>query len=100
MKLWAEEMARMGREQEKQYLNYAQHMIRENYIRNINQPQLSYLNASEAVFSNKFFPFIHFNNIEGFMEELQLAERQIENNVNAKLVFFDLALQTILLLKK
>ncbi|MDD2257163.1 MAG: DNA polymerase III subunit delta [Bacteroidales bacterium] len=100
MKLWAEEMARMGREQEKQYLSYAQHMIRENYIRNINQPQLSYLNASEAVFSNKFFPFIHFNNIEGFMEELQLAERQIENNVNAKLVFFDLALQTILLLKK
>ena len=34
------------------------------------------------------------------MDELQLAEKHIEQNVNAKMVFFDLALKLTVLLKK
>jgi len=34
------------------------------------------------------------------MIEFALAERQIEQNVNAKMVFFDLVLKIIMLLKK
>ena len=44
--------------------------------------------------------FINHKNIVAFMEELELAERHIEQNVNAKLVFFDLALKSIMLFKK
>ena len=34
------------------------------------------------------------------MDELSLAQRDIEQNVNAKMVFFDFALKTIMLLKQ
>jgi len=100
LKLWAEEMAKTGREQEKNYLSYAQHMIRENFIMNVGQQDLNYLKSDEKQFSVNFSPFINHKNILSFMEELELAERHIESNVNAKLVFFDLALQSIMLFKK
>ena len=34
------------------------------------------------------------------MTEFALAERHIEQNINAKMVFFDLVLKVIMLLKK
>ena len=66
---------------------------------NLHQPSLNYLNPEEAAFSGKFFSFINHRNIEDFMEAYQLAERHIEANVNARMVFFDLALQSIMLFK-
>jgi DNA polymerase-3 subunit delta' len=100
MKLWSEEMAKIGREQGKKYLSYAQRLVRENFVMNVKQPELNYLNPAEQAFSAKFSPFINHKNIVAFMEELELAERHIEQNVNAKLVFFDLALKSIMLFKK
>jgi DNA polymerase-3 subunit delta' len=99
LKVWSEEMAKMGREQAKKFLAYAQHLIRENFILSLNQPELNYLNQAEKAFSANFHSFINHRNIQGFMEELELAEKQIEGNVNARLVFFDLALRSILLFK-
>jgi DNA polymerase-3 subunit delta' len=100
LKNWAEDLSKMGREQEKKYLSYAQRLVRENFILNLSQADLNYLNHSENAFSEKFSPYINHKNIQAFMDELELAERHIEGNVNAKLVFFDLALQTIMLFKK
>ncbi len=100
LKTWADEMAKSGREREKNYLTYAQRLLRENFIMNVRQNGLNYLNSAEYAFSSKFFPFINHNRVVGFMDELELAERHIESNVNARLVFFDLALQTIVLFKR
>jgi len=100
LKIWSEEMAKLGREKSKNYLNYAQRLVRENFILNIGQADLNYLTPSESAFSNNFSPFINHKNILAFMEELELAERHIEQNVNAKIVFFDLALKSIMLFKK
>jgi DNA polymerase-3 subunit delta' len=100
LKLWSEEMAKIGREQEKAYLTFAQRLIRENFILNLGQPELNYLAPVEKKFSLNFSPFINHKNIFAFMEELDLAQKHIEQNVNAKLVFFDLALKSIMLFKK
>ena len=54
----------------------------------------------ERAFSTKFAPFIHSGNVELIMNQLDLAERQIEQNGNAKMIFFDLCLQMIVLIKK
>lgn len=99
LKMWSEEMAKQGREQEKVYLTFAQRLIRENFILNLGQSELNYLTPAEKTFSLNFSPFINHKNITSFMEELELAQRQIEQNVNAKLVFFDLALRSIMLFK-
>lgn len=99
LKLWSEEMAKIGRESQKKYLSFAQRMIRENFIMNAKEEKLNYLNPEEMLFSSKFFPYINQGNIRAFMELFALAERHIEQNVQAKMVFLDTALQAILLFK-
>lgn len=50
------------------------------------------MNLDEASFSVKFSPFVNERNVIDLMEELAKAERHITQNVNAKMVFFDLSL--------
>ena len=96
----ANELGAIGREKQKNYLIYSQKMIREYFISNLSKPEMVYLNQDELNFGNKFAPFINERNIVDFTEELSLAERHIEKNVNAKMVFFDLCLKITMLLKR
>lgn len=98
MKQWSETLAAMGRERQKHFLEYAQRMIRENFISNFSNASIVYLNEEEQNFSNRFAPFINERNVIGMMEELSEAERHIGQNVNARMVFFDFALKMIVLL--
>jgi len=102
LKKWSDEMAApgVGRERQKNFLSYAQRMTRENFILNLQQPDMNYLTSYETDFSRKFSPFINERNVEDIMKEFALAERHIEQNVNAKMVFFDLVLKVIMLLKR
>ena len=61
---------------------------------------MNYQTEAEKNFSSKFAPFIHENNVERMMNELEKAEQQITQNGNAKIIFFDLCLQMIVLVKK
>lgn len=100
MKLWSEQVAGMGRERQKSFLEYCQRMLRENFIFNLHEQQLSYMNPEEANFALRFSPFINERNVMGLMHELNEAQRHIEQNVNAKMVFFDFSLKMIVLLKQ
>jgi len=102
LRKWSDDMAAssVGRERQKNFLRYSQRMTRENFIKNMQQPELNYLTSFEADFSNRFSVFIHERNVEDLMSEFSLAERHIEQNVNAKMVFFDLTLKIIMLLKR
>ena len=102
LRKWSETMAdaKVGREKQKAFLQYAQQQVRENYIYNLQlQAELNYQTNAEAEFSTKFARFIHSGNVEQIMNELARAERQIEQNGNAKMIFFDLCLQMIVLIK-
>ena len=102
LRKWADDMAAaaVGRERQRNFLVYAQRMTRENFIRNIQQPTLNYLTSFESDFSQRFSVFINERNVEDLMSEFALAERHIDQNVNAKMVFFDLTLKVIMLLKR
>ena len=100
MRQWADGVATMGREPQKNFLVYCQRMIRESFICNFHRPEINYMNADEANFTSRFAPFVNEKNIFGIMDELSEAQRHIEQNVNAKMVFFDLALKMIMLLKQ
>ena len=80
-------------------MSYAQRMIRENFIFNIRQKELNYMTSDESGFSEKFSPFINERNICQFLSELELAERHIERNGQAKIILFDLAVKITMLLK-
>lgn len=102
LRKWSLDMAdsNLGREKQKAFLQYAQRQLRENYIYNFHCADMNYQTEAERIFSSKFAPFIHENNVERMMDELSKAEQQIAQNGNAKIIFFDLCLQMIVLVKK
>lgn len=95
MKEWSEEVAELGRESQKKFLAYCQRMLRENFVSNFHVPELVYMTSAEKEFSKRFAPFINERNVISMMRKLSDAERDIERNVNAKMVFFDMALNMI-----
>lgn len=98
MHAWSEQMAGWGRERQKAFLDYAQRLVRENFVYNFRLPELNYMSAEEAEFSIRFARFINERNVIGISEELSLARRDIEQNVSPRMVFFDFALKMIVLL--
>mgnify|MGYP000940497531 CR=1 FL=1 len=100
MKMWSEQVAGMGRERQKNFLEYCQRMIRENFIFNLHQRNLTYMTINEQNFATRFAPFVNERNVMGIMDELSEAQLHIEQNVNAKMVFFDFSLKMIVLLKQ
>lgn len=99
MKAWSEQVAALGRERQKRLLDYCQRMIRENFIMNFKETGMNYMSQAERNFSVRFSPFVNERNIFGIMEELSEAQRHIEQNVNAKMVFFDMSLRMIVWIK-
>lgn len=100
MKAMADLLAGIGRERQKRFLAYCQHLIRENFIYRFQAPEMTYMNYEETSFSVKFSPFVNERNVFDIMDQLDLAARHIEQNVNAKMVFFDLSLQLTVLIKR
>ena len=98
MKQWSETLAAMGREKQKHFLSYCQRLVRENFIFNFQNPSLIFMNEEEQNFSKRFAPYINEKNVMGIMDELSEAQRHIEQNVNARMVFFDFSLKMIVLL--
>ncbi len=95
---WAEKVSGWGRERQKNFLEYCQRLVRENFVYNFRSPELNYMTEREAEFAVKFARFINERNVIGIMDELSDAQRDIEQNVNARMVFFDFALKMIVLL--
>ena len=100
MKQWSEQLAGLGREKQKNFLDYCQRMIRENFIFNLHQPAMNYLTRQEENFATRFSPFVNERNVAGIMQELSEAQLHIGQNVNPRMVFFDFALKMIMLLKQ
>ena len=99
MHLWSLAVSELGRERQKRMLEYFQQQLRENFIYNFHQPQMNFLGREEENFSTRFAPFINERNVVGIMNELSDAQRDIAQNVSPRMVFFDLALKMIVLLK-
>ena len=100
MKTFSEEMASQGRERQKNFLAFCQRQIRENFVKCLNEPALNYLSMEEADFAKNFSPFVNERNIVDLMDELALAEMHIAQNVNSKMVFFDLSMRITVLVKR
>ena len=98
LKTWSERMATMGREKQKRFLEYFLRLIRENFMFNFQQADLCYMTQREENFSKNFARFINEGNVIPISNMANLAIRDIGQNANAKIVFFDMALQMIVLL--
>ena len=95
---WSDTVANFGREKQKRFLVYFIKMIRENFIFNFHNPELNYMTQDEENFSKNFARFVNEANVIPISELLTKAQRDIIQNANGKIVFFDLALNMIVLL--
>jgi DNA polymerase III subunit delta' len=97
---WCESMTGIGRERQKNFLGYTTRMVRENFMLNCQVSELALLTQKENEFSSKFFPFINQNNVYQMVDELNKAQYHVEANGNDKIIFLDMALKLIKLIKK
>ncbi|WP_289144187.1 ATP-binding protein, partial [Xylanibacter rodentium] len=98
LKRWSETMQGLGREKQKRFLEYFLRLIRENFMYNFQCPELTYMSQREEDFAHNFARFVNENNIIPINELANRAIRDIGQNANGKIVFFDMALQMIVLL--
>jgi DNA polymerase III subunit delta' len=96
---WVEEMASTGREKQKNFLIYALRLVRENYLMNIGNKNLVRLSEKEKEFSEKFSAFIQHKNAPYMAEEFNKACIHIEANAYDRIVFLDLALKLVKLIR-
>ena len=100
MKAKADFFASLGREKQKSFLTYAQRLIRENFLYRLCLPEINHMNKAEVEFAANFSTYVNERNVISFMEDLALGERHIEQNVNPRMIFFDLSMKIAVLLKK
>ena len=97
--MWSDEVAKTGREVQKQFLHYCLGMMRQSLMLNFNAKELVHSKIHMEDFSlAKFAPFVHENNILDIVAELEKAIFHVERNGNAKLIFTDLSIKLTRLL--
>lgn len=100
LKAWSQTVADFGREKQKRLIAYMMQMVRENFMFNFHNPQLCYMTQAEEAFAQKFAPFINERNVLLFQNRLQLMMRDISQNANGKLQFFNFALEVTIYIRK
>ena len=98
LRKWSEVLATFGREKQKRFLSYFLRMTRECFMYNFQQQDIVYMTQQEEDFARNFARFVNEANILALYDLANRAIRDIGQNANAKIVFFDFTLQTIVLL--
>lgn len=97
---WIGEVAKLGRERQKNFLLYCLGMVRQSLLMNYHIDKLVINDEKNRVFIEKFAPFIHAENCVEFTDELNTAYLNIERNANPRILFLDLSMKIADLLKK
>ena len=96
---WSDEINTVGREVQKQFLQYCAEVFRQAFLLNYTASNLVYMQFADPTFQlAKFAPFIHGNNIEAIHNLLEEAQLHVERNGNGKVIFTDLAIKLTRLL--
>ncbi|MBI9039413.1 MAG: DNA polymerase III subunit delta [Bacteroidales bacterium] len=94
------EIARIGRERQKSFFSYSLRLIRECLMLNYSPSYELHFEGEEETFIRKFSPYV--NNLSGpaLSDEFNKALFHIERNANPSILFLDLSLTIIKLLKR
>ncbi|WP_207429293.1 ATP-binding protein [Pedobacter sp. SYSU D00535] len=96
---FAENAAKMGRENQKNFLRYGMKLMREVLMVLAGAEALVNLPDNEKLFAVNFSRTINSAKAEAIINELEKAHYHIERNANAKILFLDVSLQFIKILK-
>ncbi|WP_299393693.1 DNA polymerase III subunit delta' [uncultured Gelidibacter sp.] len=98
---WSEQIAKTGRETQKQFLQFCLDFFRQALLMNYNADALVFMEPKTKNFKlENFAPFIHEGNIMDISNELEDAIYHIERNGNSKIILTDLSIKLTRLLHK
>jgi DNA polymerase-3 subunit delta' len=98
---WSEEIAKLGREGQKKFLEYCIEMFRQALLINYQATELVYITTKVDKFKlENFAPFVNGNNILLIFQEISDAIYHIERNGNAKIILTDLSIKLTRLIHK
>lgn len=97
---WVETVSRLGREKQKDLINYSLKLIRESFILNLGLDEIAYIAGEEEEFSRKFSPFVNGQNIVAIYNELNQTNEHISRNGNPNIVFTDMTMRLVKLINK
>lgn len=98
---WSDAIAGIGREAQKQFLNFCIDMFRQALLLNYNAKELVYIEPTVDKFKlENFAPFVNGTNINDIFKELSDALYHIERNGNAKIILTDLSIKLTRLIHK
>lgn len=110
LKGWTDSVAVYGREKQRRLVTYFLTMVRESFVYNFRRTApagspladgivaLSSMTVEEEDFARRFAPFINETNVIAMATMMERVVRDIGQNANPRIQFFDMALNTTLLL--
>lgn len=87
--LVANDIKPLGREKQKEFLEYGLNIFHNSLLFNNNMPDNVLLPADEKNFTKNFAPFINMSNVEQICGLFEESINQIERNGNASIIFTD-----------
>ena len=90
---WVEEVSRLGREKQKQFLLYFMHLLQQSIRLRFNDGQVFNIAETEKDFAVRLNKIASVNHQRAIIEELNNAVYFIERNANAKILFHALTIK-------
>ena len=97
---WVEGFASLGRENQKHFLRYALHFLREYMVLKLTSNENVRLRADELTSARNLTKVIELDQIDRIMELLNNGSYYIERNANPKVLFLDISIQLNQILKR
>lgn len=96
---FVDELSKLGRENQKNMLRYGVQLIRECIMMMSGAESLVHLPSAELDFVKNFSKHLDIAKCEALVNELEKAHYHIERNANPKILFLDVSLQFVKILK-
>ena len=97
---WAEKIATLGRENQKQFIQYALHFLREYLVLKMTDTAIVRLQGTELETAKKLMPLIEFDQIEKIVNLLSEQAYYVERNANPKVLFLSASIEVNRILKR
>ena len=96
---WIEDTARLGREKQKQFLRYFNHLLEQSIRLRIMGEAHTYMPGKEKDFAERLNKIAGVGQQEAIIEQLDKAAYYIERNANAKMLFHALTIKILHIVK-
>ncbi len=97
---WIEDISKIGRDKQKQFLRYFLHLIRQALkVRYLDEKNLTGVPEKEADFSQRLNKMCSLEALEAMVDEIDKAIYHIERNAHAKMLFHSLTIRLYYIIK-